>query len=276
MADARKQQSEKQEPVYSGHPVKIEIFEGPLDLLLHLVRKQEVGIEEVQVSLITEEYLRYLDAMAAINIDLAGEFLVMAANLIWLKSRALLPRQDVDAQAEMDAEDLIESEEDLRMRLEEYRAYKEAASLLAESRDVRKKVFLRPLSQEDDIGPGLVPLSDVSLFDMIAALQVMLERTKEVPPHIIRTAEITVADCIEDVTMRLQAASGGRCNFVDLVDFPTTRIMVVLIFLATLELIRRCRIRVLHGTEANQIVVELAGGDDLPAETVSGVGVPEA
>ena len=261
MAEPKKQQ-EATEPTYSGFPVKIEIFEGPLDLLLHLIRKQEVGIEEVQVSQITEEYLRTLEAMSALNIDLASDFLVMAANLIWLKSRALLPRKDVSQQEDLEEAEFAETEEELKQRIEEYRAYKEAATLLAESRSLRKKVFLRPLSQEDDIGPGFVPLSDVSLFDMIAALQVMLERTREAPPQIIRPAEVTVADCIADVSMRLRAASERRCNFIDLVDFPTTRIMVVLIFLATLELIRRREIRVFQGPGMNEIVVELMSSEE--------------
>jgi segregation and condensation protein A len=243
---------------YTGFPVRIEIFEGPLDLLLHLVRRQEVEVAEVQVSQITDEYLRYLETMAAVSIDLAAEFLVVAANLLWLKSRALLPRQEVAAQDELDESDLAETEEELRERLEEYRAYKEAAALLAESHTLRKRVFLRSLAEDDEIGSGYVPLNDVSLFDMIAALQVMLERTREAPPAIVRPAEITVADCIEDICLRLRTCEGHRCDFLDLFDLPTTRTMVVLVFLATLELIRRRELSVSHGEEARQIMVALA------------------
>jgi len=242
---------------FTGYPVSIEIFEGPLDLLLHLVRRREVEIAEVRVGLITDDYLRYLETMSVINVDLAGEFLVMAANLLWIKSRVLLPRDDAPEQEEMVEEEYIQTEEDLRQRLEEYRSYKEASKLLAEAQEMRQKVFLRPLSDEDEIGAGYVPLTDVSLFDMVAALQEMLERTRELPPAIIRTPELTVADCIEDVVLRLQGSPRRQCGFVDLIDLPTTRVVVILIFLAVLELIRRRRIHVSHGGEAPQLVVAL-------------------
>lgn len=252
-------QHDAQVSLFTGFPVKIEIFEGPLDLLLHLVRRQEVAIAEVPLAAITEEYLRYLDTMAAVNIEPAGEFLVVAANLLWLKSRELLPRRDDEQEAEMVEEEFMQSEEELRRRLEEYRAYKEAAGLLNESRRMRGRVFLRSLSADDEIGSGYVPLADVSLFDMMAAVQEMLARAKEPPPAIVRTPEITIADCIREIVLRLRAAPDCACSFADLVDMPTTRIMIVLTFLATLELIRRRQVRVSHGPEARQIMVALVG-----------------
>lgn len=243
---------------YTGFPVKIEIFEGPLDLLLHLVRRQELEISEVRVAAVTDEYLRYLRTMAEIRIDVAAEFLVMAANLLWLKSRALLPRpEEMVEEEEASENEVIRDEQELQERLEEYRAYKEAAALLAESRNLRQRVFLRPLTEDDEIGSGYVPLADVSLFDMVAALQEMLERTKETPTSVVRPPEITVADCIEDILLRLHAAEDRSCNFVDLVDMPTTRVVIILVFLATLELIRRRQIRVSHGTAAHEIRVTL-------------------
>jgi segregation and condensation protein A len=245
-------------PAYTGFPVKIEIFEGPLDLLLHLVRRQELEIAEVSIAAVTDEYLRYLQTMAEISIDVAAEFLIMAANLMWLKSRALLPRQEETVEEEEPAEeDLVRGEQELQERLQEYRAYKEAAALLAESKDLRQRVFLRPLTEDDEIGSGYVPLADVSLFDMVAALQEMLERTKETPTSVVRPPEITVADCIEDILMRLHATEERSCNFVDLVEMPTTRVVIILVFLATLELIRRRQIRVAHGSVAHEIRVTL-------------------
>jgi segregation and condensation protein A len=251
-------QTEKdQAQAFTGFPVKIEIFEGPLDLLLHLVRRQEVEIAEVQVSSITDDYLRYLETLQAVNVDLASDFIVLAANLMWLKSRVLLPRREQPEQTQQDEEDLFASEEELREKLEEYKAYREAANLLAESQKMRQRVFLRPLSGDDDIGSGFVPIADVSLFDMVAALEEMLARTRETPPAIVRTPEITVADCIDSVLLRLQGVGERSCNFVDLVEAPVSRTMVVLIFLAVLELIRRRRVNVSHGTEARQLVVSL-------------------
>lgn len=246
--------------MFRGFPVKIEIFEGPLDLLLHLVRRQELEIAEIQIALITEDYLRHLETLSQVSVDLAGEFLVMASNLMWLKSRMLLPRQE-EVSAEEDElleEEFIKSEEELRRRLDEYRAYKEAAGILAESQQMRQRVFLRALTQEDDIGSGFVPLGEVSLFDMVSALQEMLARTKEPPPQVVRPPEITVADCIEDVLLRLHGSPGQTCRFVDLVDLPTTRVVVIMVFLAVLELIRRREIQLAHdSSDARQIVVSL-------------------
>ena len=243
--------------LFEGFPVRIEVFEGPLDLLLHLVRRQEVEIADVQVSAITDEYLRYLETMVVLNMDLAGEFIVMAANLLWLKSRVLLPRQTDEVDEALVEDELVQTEAELRQRLEEYRSYKEAAELLSESREMRRRVFLRALSDGDEIGSGYVPLEDVSLFDMVGALQEMLDRTKSEAPQIVRTSEITVPDCIDNILLRLSSAPERCCNFVELVETPTTRIVIVLVFLATLELIRRRRIRVLRGTEARQIVITL-------------------
>lgn len=249
----------EQADTFRGYPVKIEIFEGPLDLLLHLVRREEVEVAEVQIAAITEAYLRHIEALAEVSVDVAGEFLVMAANLMWIKSRALLPRNKEihEQEEEFLEEEFVQSEEDLRRRLEEYRAYKEAASLLAESREMRQRVFLRSLSDEDEIGSGYVPMGEVSLFDMISALQEMLERTKEPAPQVVRPPEITVSDCIEDIVLRLRATETRSCRFTELIDFPTTRVMVVMVFLATLELIRRRQIAVSLAGDARQIVVSL-------------------
>lgn len=250
----------EQMQLFSGFPVRLEVFEGPLDLLLHLVRRQEVEIAEVRIAAITDEYLRTLEAMTAINMEVAGEFVVMAANLLWLKSRELLPRQEDPAAEALGAEEeeFIETEEELKRRLEEYRAYKEAAGLLAEAKELRQRVFLRSLSDEDDFGSGLLPLADVSVFDMLEALQEMLERTRETPPAVVVAPELTIPDCIDDILLRLHAAPQRRCRFVDLVDLPTTRLLVVMVFLATLELIRRRRIQVSTGPEVRELWVRLA------------------
>jgi len=116
---------------------------------------------------------------------------------------------------------------------------------------------VRALTDDDEIGSGYVPLAEVSLFDMLAAVQEMLERTREAPPAVVRPPEVTIPDCIEDILLRLQAAPGRQCRFVDLVDMPTTRIMVVMVFLAALELIRRRNVRVATGGEARQVIISL-------------------
>ena len=255
---AAAQMPPEQLELFSGFPVRIEIFEGPLDLLLYLVRRQEVDIQEVALAAITAEFLGYLETMAALNVGFAGEFLVMAANLLWLKSRELLPRQEeAPVDEALEAEEFAQSEAELRERMEEYRAYREAAELLAESRELRQRVFLRSLAEGEEIGTGFVPLADVSLFDMLAAVQELLERTREAPPSVVRPPEVTIPDCIEDILLRLRASPNRHCTFADLVDMPTSRIMVVMVFLALLELIRRREVRVSAGGEARQIVCSM-------------------
>ena len=143
---------EDQLSLFTGFEVQITIFEGPTDLLLHLVRRQQVDIADVSVAAITGQYLSYLKTLEELNVELAAEFIVVAAHLIYLKSRMLLPVQD----DEDDEEDMdLDPQAELARRLEEYRAYRDAAGLLDESRKLRQKLFLRS-TDEDQIGTGLV------------------------------------------------------------------------------------------------------------------------
>lgn len=250
----------KQAELFDGYRVQIEIYEGPLDLLLHLVRRQAVEIADVEIACITDHYLRYLQTLAQINTQLAGDFLVMAARLLLLKSRALLPRQQQDDE-DPELQETIDPERELQRRLAEYRRYKEAASLLAESRQMRQRVFLRAMGDNEQMGTGYVPLEDVCLFDMVSALQEMLKRAQEPRPDLASPPETTVRDCIEDILLRLRAAPNHQCRFLELVDLPAPRLIIIMVFLATLELIRRRRIRVRHGPRARELVVSLVGRD---------------
>ncbi|MFQ5810893.1 MAG: segregation and condensation protein A, partial [Armatimonadota bacterium] len=146
---------ESQLDLFTGHRVHIAIFEGPLDLLLYLVRKHEVDIYEVPLAGITEEYVSYLSTLQELNVELAGEFLVVAATLLLIKSRMLLP---LERAAEDEDEDELDPEQELAQRLLEYRAYKEASELLEESRQLRERIYLRPGEDDDDIGAGWVLL----------------------------------------------------------------------------------------------------------------------
>ncbi len=222
---------------FSGYQVRIEIFEGPLDLLLHLVRREEVEAAEVDVARITDQFLRYLRTMHQINIEVAAEFVVTAATLLLLKSRSLLPREDPDEEIEI--EDEGDPAVELARRLAEYRTYKEAAEILSEAQEARKQIYLRPSSAESSVGPGVVPLKDVSVFDMVAAVHEMLERAKEPPPHQVEREEITVGERIEQLARGLRARSGEKVFFDELVPQGSTRVFIVVTFLAVLEMIRR-------------------------------------
>jgi segregation and condensation protein A len=262
---------ESQLTLFSGFPVTIEIFEGPLDLLLHLVRREELDIAEIRVAVITEQYLAYLHTMEELNIQVEAEFLVLAASLMLIKSRWLLPVDPAGADevAEVSAEAAADPEVELQRRLSEYKIYREAAEMLDESRRERQRIFLRS-ADESEIGTGFVPLEDVSVFDMIAAVQEMLHRARPDPPARMRRLAVTVPDRIQEILMQL-AAERRPILFSELVALPATRLYIIVTFLAILELIRRRRLRVKSTVPMRDFAVELVSGqtDERPAEPLN-------
>ena len=226
---------------FRGYPVKIGIFEGPLDLLVHLVRREEIEAAEVRIVAITDQFLAYLRTMQEINIEVAGEFIVMAATLLLVKSRSLLPREEAgEAEEEPSDDPAIE----LARRLAEYRTFKEAAEILESAREARQRIYLRPLVPDQAIGAGIVPLDDVSVFDIVAAMQELLKRAQELPPATIQREEIGLADRIEQIVAELETAPGQEGFFDELVPARPTRLFVIVTFLAVLELMRQGRLRV--------------------------------
>src|SRR5688500_10004664 len=162
------------ESILGDYPVRLAVFEGPLDLLLHLIKKHEVDIYDIPIALITQQYLDYLDLMAELNLDVAGEFLVMAATLIHVKSRTLLPRPDP---AQEDPEE--DPREALVRRLLEHQRFKAAAELLHEKEIQRSAQWARPDGPIAEIaGDTPEPEIDVDLFSLITALRAVVERAK--------------------------------------------------------------------------------------------------
>jgi segregation and condensation protein A len=247
---------------FRGYPVKVAIFEGPLDLLLHLVKRQDLDIHEVSLAAITDQYLQYITAMEALSIELAGEFLVVAASLLLIKSRSLLPA--TRSEGEEDEEDPAVIEAKLQQRLAEYRTYKEAALALDESRRARQRIFLRPSGVEDGIIGGLVPLGDVSVFDMISALNGMLQRARPDRPARLQRPVVSIGERVEQIRALLANASGPLA-FGDVVDVPESRLHIIVSFLAVLELIRRQVVR----------VSLLAGGNGTPGPERIVIGLAE-
>lgn len=247
---------------FSGYPVRIEIFEGPLDLLLHLVRREEVQASEVDIVRITDQFLRYLQTMQQISIEVASHFIVMAATLLLMKSRALLPRE------EPPEDELIEEDDpavELARRLAEYRTYKEAAGILAEAQEARKQIYLRPLTADDALGAGVVPLEDVSVFDMVAAVHEMLRRAKEPPPHAVEREEITVGERIDQLVHSLRLRGTRDLCFDELVPDGSTRVFIVVTFLAVLEMIRRGELRVSQEQPRGRIQLRLTTPEEARA-----------
>ncbi|MCL4873508.1 segregation/condensation protein A [bacterium] len=229
--------------------IKLDIFEGPLDLLLHLIKKNEVDVYDIPVASITEQYLEYIEMMKEMNLDFAGEFLVMAATLVHIKSRMLLP---VDEEAQPEEEEGRDPREELVRRLLEYQRYKEAARELSEKNLLGRDVFTRGAEvelEELEEGAGFV---NVSVFDLMEAIKgVLLRAPKE------RTVELTserfrIADKINDIMEFLGKEKSA--TFVSLFPEGATRGEIVVTFLAVLELAKLLMIR-LHQTEDGVIRV---------------------
>jgi segregation and condensation protein A len=222
-------------PGDAGRWFRLPVFEGPLDLLLHLIKKNELDPQEVTASIVTEQYLEYLELLDALNLDVAGEYLVMAATLLLIKSFALLPYQGTadDEEAEGLKRELID-------RLLEYQRYREAAFKLAERPLLGRDVFVAP-GEKLEPQTEAVPIYDVSIFDLVEALRGVLARLTEQTPRELTLRDIPVAKCIPVILARLEQSE--RIEFISLFDDAPDRPAVVAFFLALLELMRRGQVR---------------------------------
>jgi len=224
-----------------AYRVKLDSFEGPLDLLLHLIRKNEVNIYDIPISLITEQYLGFITLMQELNLDVAGEFLVMAATLIHIKSRMLLPRADPSQDDVLDQED---PREVLVRRLLEHQKYKAAAELLHERETLRSAQHLRPDSRvADAAGDEYEPELEVDLFSLMAAFRGVLERANRRPRMVLPPEQISIEDRMRQLLDRLSETDA--CGFEDLfADGDGSRPFMIVTFLALLEMIRLKLVRI--------------------------------
>ncbi|HXT70906.1 MAG TPA: segregation/condensation protein A [Vicinamibacterales bacterium] len=226
------------ESILEDYPVRLLNFEGPLDLLLHLIKKNEVNIYDIPISKITQQYLEYLDLMQEMNLDVAGEFLVMAATLIHIKSRMLLPRPDP---AQEDPEE--DPREALIRRLLEHQRFKAAAELLHEREIQRSAMWHRPDGRVAEVvGEAPEPEVEVDLFSLMAAFRQVLDRLKARPKVILPPEQIPIETRIEQLFARLSETEA--CGFEDLFADVQTRAGMIVTFLALLEMIRLKTIRV--------------------------------
>ena len=229
---------EEFESILEAYPVRLQNFEGPLDLLLHLIKKNEVSIYDIPIALITQQYLEYIDLMQELNLDVAGEFLVMSATLIHIKSRMLLPRPDPSQE---------DSEEDPRealvRRLLEHRKFKAAAELLHERETLRSAQWTRPDGPISEIaGEAPEPDIEVDLFSLIAAFRSVVERAKQRPNVYLPGEQIPIETRIEQLMAKL--SENEACGFEDLFADVQTRAGLIVTFLALLEMIRLKLVRV--------------------------------
>ncbi|WP_273129187.1 segregation/condensation protein A [Bacillus weihaiensis] len=222
--------------------VKIDAFEGPLDLLLHLINRLEIDIYDIPVSEITEQYMLYIHTMQELHLDVASEYLVMAATLLSIKSRMLLPKQEEELFDEEFAEEPEEDPRDeLMKRLIEYRKYKEAAVDLRNLEEDRSLVYTKApsdLSEYAEVAASHVDSLNVSIYDMLGAFQKMLRRKKIQKPVQTRITrqEIPIEKRMDEILQNIRN-SPGRKRFVDLFS-SNNREHLVVTFLAILELMK--------------------------------------
>tara|TARA_B100000945_G_scaffold231960_1_gene188354 strand:- start:921 stop:1775 length:855 start_codon:yes stop_codon:yes gene_type:complete len=229
--------------------IKIPFFEGPLDLLLHLIRKKEVSIEEVRLSELTASYLEYVEMMQSINLDLAGEFLEIAAMLILIKSRHLLPRAPEDFE-EIEEED---PEEILRRRLLEYQHYKDAAFELGSLDILGRDVFQRPENIElvrdsKEIDPEY---EDISVSALMEAFEKVMKRLPKQTMHLVEAETLKIEDRIEELIIKF--AKKQHCLFKDLFAIDKSKLWFIITFMALLEMARLRLITILQVEQHGEI-----------------------
>src|ERR1700741_908324 len=223
-------------------------FDGPLDLLLHLIRQEQVNIYDIPVARIADEYLRYLQVMQELDIAVAGDFLVMAATLIELKTRMLLPRDPFAGPEEEE-----DPRKDLVDQLLEYQKYKAAAQMLWSRATVERAVFKRAEIETDKNNPEVA----VGLFDFLKVFQVILARHKEEKLLEIEREEISMAEMLE--RLRNMVLSAGELNLRVFFERARSRRELVLAFLSVLELVRTTEVKLFQRETFGDIIARVTG-----------------
>jgi segregation and condensation protein A len=242
--------------------VQLEIFEGPLDLLLHLIKKNEVSITDIPIATITEQYLATLELMESLSLDVAGEFLVMAATLIHIKSRMLLPA----GADEPDEDEGVDPRGDLVRRLLEYQRFKDAAEQLEQREILTRDVFTRAVTPTEEAGPR--GFREVSVFELLGAIKRVIDRLPRDTFHEVTLDKITVREKMTLLLDRLRSLE--KIYFDALFNDVRSRMEVVVTFLAMLELVKVRAIRIYQEELAGPIMMEAAADMDEAVENAAG------
>lgn len=242
------------------YKVNLEVFEGPLDLLLYLIKKEELDIYDIPIGRITSQYMEYLDLMKMLNLEIAGDFIVMAATLMVIKSRLLLPDED-RGPVEEDEED--DPRWDLVRQLVEYKKFKDAAGFLEQLEGVQENVFSREGEHVELGARPEIGMSDVSIFDLISALNQALDRVPKEELNEIFAEQFTVS---EKVDALLEATRDGKpLTLGRLFRGMRSRYEIVCTFLAVLELIKLNRLCARQDSHFDEIVIEqMENGASVP------------
>ncbi len=246
--------------------IQLPTFEGPLDLLLYLIRRDQIDIHDLPIAPITRSYMEYLELMRELNLDVAGEFMVMAATLIHIKSKMLVPVDPTEAQG--DEEPPEDPREELVRRLLEFQRYKEAAGLLHQQAQIRAATWTRPdsvLPKLDDAGEEML---EAGLFDLIAAFKELLERRKILLAHEVEPQGKSVEARMDEIMGLVR--EGESVEFVALFETERTKPDMIVTFLALLELIRLKRIKVYQRGLFGPIRIFRPVGPETPAPATAG------
>ena len=245
------------------YQVRLEHFEGPLDLLLHLIKKNEINIYDIPIALIASQYLDYLNLMKALNLSVAGEFLVVAATLIQIKSKQLLPVEE----REEDEDEGPDPQEELVRRLLEYKQFKEAGMQLDHRERLWRDLYSRELAPAEPMPVKEYSLDDVTLFDLVDALQGVIARLPTQRVMEIIPDNLTVRSRMNVILERLEGKES--VTFLALFEGIENRMLVIVTFLALLELIKIKVIRVIQGEMFGSILVTRSystiSGDEMEA-----------
>jgi segregation and condensation protein A len=257
----------------SAYRVELPDFEGPLDLLLHLVKKHELSIVEIPIAFITDQYLKMIDLMQALNLEIVGEYLLMAATLAYLKSRELVPPDpEMESDEKLlgeDGEEELDPRQELIRRLLEYQKYKEAARALGERPVTGRNVWARGARAEEVAGlrvlPGGAPLAEVPVFRLIESLERVLRRAKVSFSHDVVLERVSISERIGELIDRL--AREGTFSFESCFLFEEeapllqVRTHVVVTFLAILEMTRLRLVRLTQTDAGGAIYISQAVAD---------------
>lgn len=237
----------------TDYKVSLEIFEGPLDLLLYLIKKDEVDIYDISLERVTTQYLDYIETFKLLNIDLASEFISMAANLMYIKSRTLLPKREQPPEEDAEEDD---PRWELIRQLIEYKKFKDAASFLHHREIEQEQIFAHtPLKDPRPEDDEPVPLAEASIFDLIRAFQNVLKRFDEARDFgDIVDDRYTVSDKIEFLINEIEP--GESLSLQSLFEKANSKVEVIVTFLALLELMKMNQFRARQSGLLGQINIE--------------------
>src|SRR5499425_2274670 len=242
----------------SPYRIQIPIFEGPLDLLLDLIKKQEMNIHDIQISKITSQYLDYLHQLETLNVDVSAEFIYMAATLIYIKSKMLLPPDPLASPEEQAADPRAE----LVQRLVEHEKFKNAAQLLYQKQQIEENVWSKPDKSlyNDEVTEGELV---VSLVDLVRVFQQVLERKKEVARIELQHEQFTVAQMVAQLRAQILASETNAINLIEFFEACPSRHAMIVAFLAVLEMVKLQAIALLQEKQFAEILIRKGKAFDL-------------